>query len=424
MKSCKKPCLWSALIIVAVLLAFGGIVVWLVNNFQYWGDSPYREKEIRTARHPIPPLWSPGSAYIAFNADATLHIVDADGIRLHSFPRDEESSRYLPHRDLTHATSVSREGVIAYISNTPGSGALELRTASFDGEELGELTQGASDAINPTWSPNGEKIAFFQPASLKIIDVGSVGYDYIGNVARDDITLRYAQDTSGFSFSSGTVDPPAWSPNGRELAFIARCRGRCADPTAMYIYAIGVDGTNPRQLSETVTQPAWSPDGGRIAFMQHAGGISSIHTISPDGTDLRDIASFPDTLPNLYAWERRFDYFGNRDRVPRGPASWSKDGSEIRFHQSPFVVVNADGSNLRIMRGQPDALASWSPNDSQIAVSLLGRGIRLFTMDPDGSNKRSLVRWDNAAGEFRAERAMINIPGFDWESHPSVEVEQ
>ena len=413
MESCKKPCFWSALIVLAVLLAFGGCVIWFANNFTYWGESPYRENEIRSAQHPVPPLWSPGSAYIAFNADATLHIVDTDGIRLHSFPSNEESGR-----DLTHATSVSSNGIIAYISNDhdQGRGILELKTASFNGKELGNLTKGGSyDPTNPVWSPDGSKIALLSP--FTIIDVRSVGYDYIGSAPRDYITDA---EPDALDFANPT-DLPAWSPDGREIAFTARWLGRSADwPKFRYIYVIGVDGTNPRRLSETVTQPAWSPDGSRIAFMQHADGISSIHTISPDGTDMQNIASFSDMLPEL-----RPGYLGNFDRAPRGSASWSKDGSEIRFHQSPFVVVNADGSNLRIMQGLPDALASWSPNDSQIAVSLMGRGIRLFTMNSDGSNKRSLVRWDNAAGEFRAERVMINIPGFDWESHPSLEeVEQ
>ena len=416
MKFYKKPCFWTALIVLAVLLAFGGCVIWLANNLTYWGESPYREKEIQRAQHPVPPLWSPGSSHIAFNADATLHIVDTDGIRLHSFPSNEESER-----DLTHATSISLDGVIAYISNDHDhEGTLELKTASFDGKELGNLTKGVPyDPDNPVWSPDGSKIAFLSP--FTIIDVRSVGYDYVGSAPRDYIT---DSEPDAFDFAN-PADLPAWSPDGREIAFVARWLGRGADwPDFRYIYVIGVDGTNPRRLSETVTQPAWSPDGARIAFMRHADGISSIHTISADGTDLRDIASFPDMLPEWTQGRWRPEYLGDSDRAPRGSASWSKDGSEIRFHQSPFVVVNADGSNLRIMRGLPDALASWSPNDSQIAVSLMGRGIRLFTMNSDGSNKHSLARRSNAAGGITAERVMINIPGFDWEPYPSSEVEQ
>ena len=138
---------------------------------------------------------------------------------------------------------------------------------------------------------------------------------------------------------------------------------------------------------------------------------------------MQEIASFPDVLPELEGSGSNHP-LGGHNRLPRGHVSWSSDGSEIRLHQSPFVVVNVDGSNLRMMRGRPDALASWSPDESQIAVYLPGREVRLFTMNADGTNKQSLVRWDSASGELVADRRPFDIDGFDWEAYPSAEVSQ
>ena len=76
------------------------------------------------------------------------------------------------------------------------------------------------------------------------------------------------------------------------------------------------------------------------------------------------------------------------------------------------------------MRGRPDALASWSPDESQIAVHLPGHETRLFVMDADGSNKQSIVRWDRGSVELVSEHRPLDIDGFGWEAYPSAEVSQ
>ena len=90
---------------------------------------------------------------------------------------------------------------------------------------------------------------------------------------------------------------PAWSPDGKLVAFAAR-RG-----TGHFeIYTIGVDGTGLRRVTystEDAFEPAWSPDGSTIAFSR--GG--SIVTIDPNGeqqqvlTDADDNDSSPDWNP-------------------------------------------------------------------------------------------------------------------------------
>ncbi len=76
-------------------------------------------------------------------------------------------------------------------------------------------------------------------------------------------------------------DWPAWSPDGREIAF-ARCR-----PRACAIWARNLrTGVVTRVIGSTAdaTQPAWSPDGRQIAFTSTApGGVSIDPSWSPDG---------------------------------------------------------------------------------------------------------------------------------------------
>jgi TolB protein len=59
---------------------------------------------------------------------------------------------------------------------------------------------------------------------------------------------------------------PAWSPNGRRMAFI----GRSLSAGQYDLFTIHADGTGLVQLTETrrtESDPSWSPDGRRIAYL-------------------------------------------------------------------------------------------------------------------------------------------------------------
>lgn len=60
-------------------------------------------------------------------------------------------------------------------------------------------------------------------------------------------------------------DEPAWSPDGRRIAFTSTRGGSGAD-----LYIMNADGTNVMRLTTraAVRQPTWSPDGLFIAFGQ------------------------------------------------------------------------------------------------------------------------------------------------------------
>jgi TolB protein len=66
--------------------------------------------------------------------------------------------------------------------------------------------------------------------------------------------------TRGNAFQSA---PPAWSPDGRRIAFASERDGNAE------IYVVNADGTGQRNLTRDPGyegDPAWSPDGRKIAF--------------------------------------------------------------------------------------------------------------------------------------------------------------
>jgi TolB protein len=83
---------------------------------------------------------------------------------------------------------------------------------------------------------------------------------------------------------------PAWSSDGRRIAFGSNRDGDCE------IYVMDADGKNQRNLTENPAEDwgaAWSPDGQRIAFVSNRDGNSEIYVMDADGNNQRRLTNNP-----------------------------------------------------------------------------------------------------------------------------------
>ncbi len=173
---------------------------------------------------------------------------------------------------------------------------------------------------------------------------------------------------------------PAWSRDGRHLAFIAgKSRPPEPDITGNAVLYVSRHGADPRAVTDgrsRVGAPVWSPGGGRVAYVRTSAGQSSLWVVSADGRSRRRLT-------------RR-----HNDLQP----SWSPDGRTIAFlrvsrktFQGGIWLIRPDGSRARrILRRLRNVTAPvWSPGGGRLLVN---DGRALYSVRPDGRQRRLIVR--------------------------------
>ena len=207
-----------------------------------------------------------------------------------------------------------------------------------------------------------------------------------------DVQLLQSESVEALYFVA-----PRWSPDGRRLAFLGRARR----DARFDLYSIGADGSEERRLSAAVSGPSWSPDGERLAFAKPDGAELALYTIAADGSDAQRVTTIPGK-----DWHPRY---GKPDptRAWIETVAWSPAGGQILYTCGPAVcVVEVDGtpvgrSPINRMDQTTRPVAAWSPDGARIAIAgtrVLREDIVLYTMAPDGTDLRMLVRRDADAG--------------------------
>ena len=233
----------------------------------------------------------------------------------------------------------------------------EIFVMDYDGAHQQQITQNGSLNLFPTWSPDGEQIAFTSYLE---------GWPRLYVLDRDGKQSRPLPGWEGELTAA-----PEWSPDGRWLAFAANRDGNSE------IYKMKISSGRLVRLTHhraIDSSPSWSPTGREIAFTSDRGGRPQIYVMDAEGLNVRRV-TFEGNYNDLAAWspqgdkiayagrDRTFDIFvldlatEAVQRLTFGPGNnesprWSSDGLHLVFTSSrggdnALYIMDAAGGRLR-----------------------------------------------------------------------------
>jgi Tol biopolymer transport system component len=377
------------------------------------------------------PEWSPDGTRIAyvgreafFNLEEGirfyLFVINADGsgrTRVATDPLTFESFSYPPGAS---GPSWSPDGTrLAFASNRDGNA--EIYTVSATGGAVTRLTNNAAADTLPSWFGHGiaftstrngsrdvyvmypggpliggEPLMFgitgnagnnfdadwaaLTPAAASNVSASRLAFVRADRFNPDDADI-YTSNPDGTNEVNVTNSPqqeraPAWSPDGRMIAYIRR--------PERSLFVMNADGTNVRELapvSDIATKPSWSPDGQRIAFIGGSDLAYTLSVVNVDGTGRRRLVPLDATYLEV---------------------AWSPDGTRLAYVLDRFSgffdpaihVVNLDGTGARMLSTgiNADRYPAWSPDGSKIAFSSTrDANMEIYSMNADGTNQTRLT---------------------------------
>jgi TolB protein len=222
------------------------------------------------------PRWSPDGKKLVFQTERggqwDLFTASVDG------GEPTELTRH-PSSETSPAFSPDGERILF---NSDRSGANELFWMPAAGGEAVQITRGKAPGFRPIWSPDGEFILYrgTEPPSDDSDRPGE-----LFRVRPDGSVLGAVRGGPRHEYN------PAFSPDGRVIAFDAHRRGGWDSDDGLWeVWAMNADGTERRALTSNEVNdwgPSWSPDGRTIVFLSGMNNVYDIYAMDPDGSNVR-----------------------------------------------------------------------------------------------------------------------------------------
>ena len=264
-------------------------------------------------------------------------------------------------RRLPSPFGPAANGLIAYDTSA------QIFVSTPDGGQVRLLVDGIPNAAAATFSPDGTRIAFWgddSPDSLYVVNADGSGLRKI----------------SGDLWISTNL-PPAWSPNGRLIAFSAETGPDRLDEG---IYVVDASGGDPRRIGDPLPvrafSPAWSPDGTWIAFVgtpKSNPAALDIWAIRPDGGDAHRLPISGDVEFAQPQWAPRVN-----------PLRLAYAATGTTAAQDVFVL-DVDSGVESLISDDPrgEQFPAWSPDGSRLAWLLGGTYVNELQVAsvPDGA---------------------------------------
>jgi Tol biopolymer transport system component len=423
------------------------------NIYDLWTVDRDGARLTHVSLHARTPSWAPDSKRLAFvgyvdrfSGDAIL-IGNADGSGIHAIVAGRNPV-WAPHGDRILYSA--RVGDLSLIDASTGRHRFVYR-------RLGPPTI-ISDAV--AWAPDASRFAFVVAAPPS-----SNGPDGVGVPPGRRTVVLYVEAASGGPATAIVhaalpvqATLPAWSPNGREIAYVQTSASFSEGTYPGHLYAaapqvvvVAARGGSPRQVTHdgpfaSFGALRWARDGRQLVYDEtQTRADSELYLMNADGSgttqltrnyvDDRDPSWSPDGTRVLFRRSPETGWYPpvdagiytldpatgaatqittpSRDEYDTNPVS-SPDGTEIAFARHTFTslsntsaiwLVQPDGSGLhQLTPGQHlSETPSWSPNSTMLAFSdqSANGDLAIYRINRDGTGLTTLTNSPTDAADAK-----------------------